>query len=561
MSESFGECHDHISNTADTFDGEPTDMKISQIPVVAKAVKKTAKAPRYNYFVGLKLSSSDLTFAVTNVKAALELKNPVYKKIFTPTEKMHLTLNLIALENEEDVEAAKSCLGSLQEEWKAAIQACSQKVNNVSVISDETTVTSRPGLHFKELGSFGKSVLWAGPEPSPVLQAVHDMATRVHQKFVLAGLKHAEVSKTLHATLAKTNMKTGRLIKIKKEDYELLTLEGSTPTASAEAHLSGETAVNPSTSNGVTVEIDAVDLMKIGSTDNRTGYYQSIAGITLYGESHASLAKIEQEVSGGRATTDRPAVDPTSESAHEFNPVITCDTDTDKGLGAFRTKRPRHNFYVGLKLESPTLSAALIRLREELEEKNPHYSKIFYTPEKLHLTLLYVTLTTEESVRKARECLLDSQNEWKEALDSADLTSVNSGLRFSGLDSFRQDVLWTGPEASPMRDVVMTIAASIHAKFIAAGLENSELSIPLHATLAKTNFRTRKMIKIKQADYKNITLGATSPTPASTSTAREEISVFVVPDAIDLLRIGSIDPTTGYYQSVAGIRGRSALQH
>jgi 2'-5' RNA ligase len=536
-------------------------MKIPQIPVMAKAVNLTTKAPRYNYFVGLKLSSSDLTFAVTNVKAVLEQKNPVYNKIFTPTEKMHLTLNLIALGNEEDVEAAKSCLVSLQEDWKAAIQACSQSANNVSVISDESTVTSRPRLHFKELGSFGKNVLWAGPEPSPVLQAVHDIAAQVHQKFILAGLKHAVVSKTLHATLAKTNMKTGRLIKIRKEDYELLTLEGSSPAASVETHLSGETAVNPSTSNGVTVEIDAVDLMKIGSTDNGTGYYQSIAGITLYGESHASPAKIGHEVSGRRAATDRPVVDLASESEHDYNPVITCDMDIDKGPGAFRTKRPRHNFFVGLKLESPTLSAALIRLREELELKNPHYSKIFYTPEKLHLTLLYATLATEESVRKARECLLDSQNEWKDALDSADLTSANFALRFSGLDSFRQDVLWTGPDASPMRDVVTTIAASIHAKFIAAGLENSELSIPLHATLAKTNFRTRKMIRIKQADYKNVTLGATSPTPASTSTTREDNSIFVVPDAIDLLRIGSIDPTTGYYQSVAGIRGRSGPQH
>lgn len=275
-----------------------TEAYMSSVTVVG-AVTSVLKAPkpRFNYFVGLKLESPAFYAAVNRLKGDLEKINPKYKKIFTQTEKMHLTLVLTTLEDEESTVRAQTAIASCENQWGVLLRQAGSRT-----------------LELPTLGTFGSNVLWLGPEKGSVLDAVRAAAECMYNALIEAGLTNTSLSSELHATIAKTNFKTKKFIKIRKADYSGISLRTPTSLASStimaavagpateidvlavesvETMLAAEENEGDGASdretesfaiangnNDWSVELDRIDLLKIGSNDKATGYYQSIQRIS-----------------------------------------------------------------------------------------------------------------------------------------------------------------------------------------------------------------------------------------------------------------------------------------
>lgn len=199
-------------------------------------------------------------------------------------------------------------------------------------------------------------------------------------------------------------------------------------------------------------------------------------------------------------------------------------------------KRFRPNYFVGLRLpvvESPSFASTLSEITNEIVSRNNRIERILSRHEKLHLTLALVEID-ETSMDKAISCFQSSDSMLQSLLADQNI------LSFSGVNAFgqpdRRNVLWLEP-SGPERDYILRYSEYVSSQFTSLGMP-SEASGVLHGTIAN---RYRKNIVINESDYRG--LDHYFITPLS-------IQVFEV----DLLKIGSRDPETGYYQSVSKLR-------
>ena len=213
-------------------------------------------------------------------------------------------------------------------------------------------------------------------------------------------------------------------------------------------------------------------------------------------------------------------------------------------------KRSFHpNYFVGLRLpvtESPSFAAALIDITSEITRRNCHIERMFIGHGKIHLTLALVEIdeTSTDSIYAAIACFQSSST----LLNQSFLASQNT-LSFSGINAFgkpnRRNVLWLEPDHScPEKDSILRYAQHVSSLFVSSGMQ-SEASDILHGTIAKKS-RKNKNIVIKESDY--LGLDHYFATPLSLPICE-----------IDLLKIGSTDPETGYYRSVSKLRIGSPL--
>ena len=210
---------------------------------------------KYNYFVGLKLNGAALFDATDTVKNEILRRNPSLSKILIPNSKLHFTLNLIEIED-HNLESAKQCLIDCQDIWRAKLES----LNNQRILF--------AGL--SKFGPKGGNVLWLDPARGPQYDVVVAMATEIHSRFNSAGFNCSPAS-IIHGTIAKNFQKK---IKILPEDYAGLSDVVASPT--------------------VYSELSRIDLLKIGSTDARTGYYSSLATITPDRYTDDTTAILEQ---------------------------------------------------------------------------------------------------------------------------------------------------------------------------------------------------------------------------------------------------------------------------
>jgi hypothetical protein len=537
--------------------------------LAAAAMKHSMHAkpskPRFNYFVGLKLASSPpFVSAVDTLKAELLTRNPNYKDIFTSTEKMHLTLMLAALEDEHAVETTRQALLSCGEEWCRSLEATNHNSTNAAAT-----------LKLERLGTFGQNVLWLAPTPGPVLGTVESVTRLLHTKLLAAGIasNRVEVSDTLHATIAKTNFKSKKHMKVRKADTVGLS---SFPFGPVEETNETEAAVVvPSGDPNFVVDVSQwslpvaclqIDLMRIGSTDPISRYYQSFATITPSGPVSSATAEAAMSAAVQYAEEVDGYMLVTPEGSTEVVQKVAAGLREGVRVESKKRAKPRYNYFVGLKLGSPTFDRAVDALKVELVNRSDDYRRIFTPTAKMHLTLLLASLEDEASVEAARQALLSCAEEWYQSVQQLQMTTAGDDstnrIQMDQLGVFGQNVLWLAPTPGALLATAQAVTQSLQAKLLAAGVDahNLEVSDTLHATIAKTNIKTRKHIKVRKADTVGLTCFGTEKVivdaaESSLPSTGAHCSWFVPAEflQIDLMRIGSTDPRTHYYQSLATI--------
>jgi hypothetical protein len=551
--------------------------------LAAAAMKHSMHAkpskPRFNYFVGLKLASSPpFVSAVDTLKAELLTRNPNYKDIFTSTEKMHLTLMLAALEDEHAVETTRQALLSCGEEWCRSLVATNHNSTNAAVT-----------LKLERLGTFGQNVLWLAPTPGPVLGTVESVTRLLHTKLLAAGIAsdRVEVSDTdtLHATIAKTNFKSKKHMKVRKADTvglnsfpfrAVVSKSSDTNEVMEEETNEAEVAVViPSGDPNFVVDVSQwsvpvdclqIDLMRIGSTDPRSRYYQSLATITPSGPVASAMADTATSAAVQYAEEVDGYMLVTPEGSTEVFQKVTAGLREGVKVESKKRAKPRYNYFVGLKLGSPTFATAVDALKAELANRSDGYRRIFTPTAKMHLTLLLASLEDEASVEAARQALLSCAEEWYQLVQQLQMTTAGDDstnrIQMEQLGVFGQNVLWLAPTPGALLATAQAVTQSLHAKMLAAGVDahNLEVSDTLHATIAKTNIKARKHIKVRKADTVGLTCFGTEKVivdaaESSSPSTGAHCSWFVPAEflQIDLMRIGSTDPRTHYYQSLATI--------
>lgn len=191
----------------------------------------------------------------------------------------------------------------------------------------------------------------------------------------------------------------------------------------------------------------------------------------------------------------------------------------------------RPNYFIGVQISfsSPVQQAGLNSLYEELKSRNRNIGRILSSPTKLHITLALLNIE-ESRVLEAAKCFQASADGMRSLLRD------NHTLSFRKVNAFGQkndrNSLWLESQSSQTFDALMNYCVYI-SEFFAANNFESRPSNVLHATIAKKYSRN---MKITERDYLDLDTFVAALSP-------------VVCTEIDLLKIGSTDPTNGYYQS------------
>ncbi|GAV06767.1 hypothetical protein RvY_16698 [Ramazzottius varieornatus] len=144
-----------------------------------------------NYFVAVPVENPAIREAGLAVQECIIKANESWKSAMVSVRKFHITLMVLCLGNEEEIERAHR-----------ALQASKEKIHN---LSESESQFPELRLDFKGLESFGNQVLYINPVPSDGLTRLHEAARVVRETFAAHGLGSTDkkVSFEPHLTLMK----------------------------------------------------------------------------------------------------------------------------------------------------------------------------------------------------------------------------------------------------------------------------------------------------------------------------------------------------------------------
>lgn len=194
----------------------------------------------------------------------------------------------------------------------------------------------------------------------------------------------------------------------------------------------------------------------------------------------------------------------------------------------------RPNYFIGVQIPTttPLVQSSLGSIYETLSSRNLAITKFLTKPAKLHLTLCLLHIE-EGRVQEAIQCFANTSDEFETFIRG------NNNIEFSRINAFgaynRRNVIWLEPRKDVAYNSLIQYGEHIKYKFEANNFQ-CKTSDVLHATVAKIG-RSKKRVIISESDYSNI----------------DDIVGLFPPiqyTSIELLKIGSTDPSTGFYQSL-----------
>ena len=205
--------------------------------------------PRANYFIGLKLPiTTELTNSVYAIQQEIRERNNLLSKIFSKPNKLHLTLAVLHIDQEERI--------------PDAIEIFQNSINELRTLLDDNYI-SFPTI--KAFGAYNnRRVIWLEPENGITYNNILQYSNYISTKFTEASFPSTP-SDVLHATIA--NKYSNKKLHIKETDYRDLT-----------HHLTSLPCQ----------QLNQIDLLKIGETDPFTGYYPSLCCLYIHSPESSS---------------------------------------------------------------------------------------------------------------------------------------------------------------------------------------------------------------------------------------------------------------------------------
>ena len=210
-----------------------------------------------NYFIGLRIlfNSPVQQAGLDSLYEEMRFRNRNVGKILSNPNKLHITLALLTIEESRVFEAVQ------------CFQASNDGMRSLLPPGNMT-------LSFQKVNAFGpennRNVLFLEPKRDQYYDALMNYCVYISEFFEANNFKsHRHPSPVLHATIAN---KYAKKMKITERDY--LTLDDLVSVLSP-------------------VVCTEIDLLKIGSTDQMNGYYQSYS--KFYIDNSISSSKMDAE--------------------------------------------------------------------------------------------------------------------------------------------------------------------------------------------------------------------------------------------------------------------------
>ena len=157
----------------------------------------------------------------------------------------------------------------------------------------------------------------------------------------------------------------------------------------------------------------------------------------------------------------------------------------------------RPNFFVGIRIQSESLAAAVKKIQDHVLQQDSSLNKCRMNTDKLHLTCFVATLHSEEEKNLACLILQSFQNDLGNMCNSASWE-----LSFREIHNFTTKVLYCAPEASETLELLREIKEILETRFRDSGINGlppaaSKDAWTPHCTILKTSYDRRNGRKLK----------------------------------------------------------------
>ncbi|CAG8600543.1 16714_t:CDS:2 [Funneliformis mosseae] len=174
------------TNSDDNMVGKIGTIKAASILAKSASVKLTKSKP--NYFLSVRLDSQIIQKSFNEFSNYVTNKFPEYKKLLIKPQQIHITLFVLHLGNDDNIENAKNCLLNSKE------------------IMNESCPNGKLSLHFQGIDIFDRGrVVYTIPKNSDDLLSLTKLTYALYERFQQEGLVDNDLKKEFipHATLVK----------------------------------------------------------------------------------------------------------------------------------------------------------------------------------------------------------------------------------------------------------------------------------------------------------------------------------------------------------------------
>ena len=182
-----------------------------------------------------------------------------------------------------------------------------------------------------------------------------------------------------------------------------------------------------------------------------------------------------------------------------------CETKNKAKKRTPRTPNALPNYFLALRVDNPAIHNIVKEFQEHIINEAPLYRHVMIPVPTLHLTLLVMRLDNENDIESAKDALQES----KEVIQCI-FNQCHKELTFSGIDSFRNKVVYLGVKKESQQEMLSTLqeaVSTLRDHYSTKGIEmagNGKGKFVPHVTIMKMSKNVGKMKKngIKHIDQK-----------------------------------------------------------
>lgn len=169
-----------------------------------------------------------------------------------------------------------------------------------------------------------------------------------------------------------------------------------------------------------------------------------------------------------------------------------------------KKKSLRPNYFIAVRVSNPEIHDSLRIVQETVLKYDPKLKPALIPLKTLHLTLMVMYLGNEDDIVKAKSVLVQCRNDIKKLLYGKQII-----MNFSGLDHFRNEVLFSKVADQGQASLLKNIAGVVRAKYDAAGIPSTdEREFQPHLTVMKLSrnpkLRKKGIKKIPKESYSKL---------------------------------------------------------
>eukprot|EP00761_Pharyngomonas_kirbyi_P013541 gb/GECH01013570.1/.p1 GENE.gb/GECH01013570.1/~~gb/GECH01013570.1/.p1 ORF type:complete len:384 (+),score=119.93 gb/GECH01013570.1/:1-1152(+) len=211
--------------------------------IIPEYFRQTSEGGRPNYFLGLRINNHNFISMVEQLQKEAVSRYPGLSAWVTPPVKLHLTLFVMEIDEENEIPKVQKLLHECQD-----------------VLNEFYPPGHPPKLEFNQTHHFDRRVFYAAPQDGPAKSKLASFAYTIHKRFKENEIRVNRFDFVPHATIFKAPRRRRKIRRIKSIPAELI-----------------NEYAEYSFGHG---SFEGVDLTKMSATDAE-GYYQVLSQVAF----------------------------------------------------------------------------------------------------------------------------------------------------------------------------------------------------------------------------------------------------------------------------------------